>query len=75
MKFEPNANGAEFLDIYVNGLLYEGPMELTQYFIRNMRMTKNQDESIDVIIILGRRLLGRVTSQLTFNLTQKYLVE
>ena len=58
------ANLGEFVELQVGYLKYHGPVDLQQYFIRSRQMTKtyfnstNTDGSINVEIVLGRRLLG-----------------
>ena len=47
-----------FIELHDDGLEYLGPMDLTQYFIRTTNMIKDKDGSINVIVVLGRRLLG-----------------
>ena len=64
MILKADANLGEFVELQVGYLKYHGPVDLQQYFIRSRRMTKtnfnstNTDGSINVEIVLGRRLLG-----------------
>ena len=58
MKLMPDGNSGEFIELHDDGLEYLGPMDLTQYFIRTTNMIKDKDGSINVIVVLGRRLLG-----------------
>ena len=58
MKLMPDGNSGEFIELHDDGLEYLGPMDLTQYFIRTTNMVKDKDGSINVIVVLGRRLLG-----------------
>ena len=57
MIFKADANLGEFVELQVGYLKYHGAVDLQQYFIRSSRMT-NEDGSVNVEIILGRRLLG-----------------
>ena len=59
MVLEPDGNSGEFIELVDDGLKYLGPMDLTQYFIRSTEMTKAKDGTLIVIVVLGRRLLGR----------------
>ena len=58
MILSPDGNNGEFIDLQVNGLEYQGPMDLTQYFIRTTGISMLEDGSISVVVVLGRRLLG-----------------
>ena len=59
MKFQPDGNSGEFIDLVDDGLEYLGPRDLTQYFIRSTKMIRDMDiGSINVMVVLGRRLLG-----------------
>ena len=64
MNLKADANLGEFVDLQVGYLKYHGPIDLQQYFVRSSKMTKINQESIkeegsiDVEIVLGRRLLG-----------------
>ena len=59
MLINPDGNSGEFIELVDDGLQYLGPMDLTQYFIRSMTMDKiEEDGSVDVTLVLGRRLLG-----------------
>ena len=64
MNLKADANLGEFVDLQVGYLKYHGPIDLQQYFVRSRKMTKINQESlkeegsIDVEIVLGRRLLG-----------------
>ena len=64
MILKADANLGEFVELQVGYLKYHGPVDLQQYFIRSTQMTKsnfnstNTDGSINVEIVLGRRLLG-----------------
>ena len=60
MVLEPDGNSGEFIELVDDGLQYLGPMDLTQYFIRSTEMTKSNDGTLIVVVVLGRRLLGRV---------------
>ena len=54
-----DGNTGEFIELLDGGLEYLGPMDLTQYFIRSTKMIGDMDSgSINVIVVLGRRLLG-----------------
>ena len=58
MILSPDGNNGEFIDLQVDGLEYQGPMDLTQYFIRTTGISMSVDGSISVVVVLGRRLLG-----------------
>ena len=64
MIFKADANLGEFVELKVGYLKYHGPVDLQQYFIRSSRIMKsnsdstNEDGSVNVEIVLGRRLLG-----------------
>ena len=61
MEFRPEGNSDAYIKLLVGSLNYEGPQDLTQYFIRNQSMIfRVQDESIVVTVILGRRLVGNI---------------
>ena len=59
MILQPDGNTAEFIELVDDGLEYLGPRDLTQYFIRSTKMSKSQAGSIEVVVVLGRRLLGQ----------------
>ena len=59
MILEPDGNSGEFIEILDDGLEYLGPSDLTQYFIRTTGMSKTELGSIMVVVVLGRRLLGK----------------
>ena len=51
-----------YAELFPAGVVFTGPQELTQYFVKNYkmkRMKKRGKEGILVSITLGRRLLGR----------------
>ena len=59
MIFQPDGNSGEFIELVDDGLDYLGPRDLTQYFIRSTKMIRDTDTgSINVMVVLGRRLLG-----------------
>ena len=61
MLINPDGNSGEFINLIDDGLQYLGPMDLAQYFVRSMSMRRqDEDGSIIVELILGRRLLGEV---------------
>lgn len=61
MTLQPDGNSGEFIDLVDDGLEYLGPRDLTQYFIRSTKMIQDRDTgSINVMVVLGRRLLGQV---------------
>ena len=61
MLINPDGNSGEFINLIDDGLEYLGPMDLAQYFVRTMSMTRqHSDGSIDIELVLGRRLLGEV---------------
>ena len=59
MILEPDGNSGEFIEILDNGLEYLGPSDLTQYFIRTTGISRTDLGSIMVVVVLGRRLLGK----------------
>ena len=62
MIFMAYGSSGQFIELIENGLIYQGPMELTQYFIKLTEMIKDKsDGSIMIGIVLGRRLLGKTT--------------
>jgi len=59
MEFRAYGNSRINIEIVEDILLYSGPMELTQYFVRRSNMTSRlEDEAVVVTVTLGRRLLG-----------------
>ena len=58
MKFDPNGNSDEFIELIENGLEYNGPRDLTQYFIRSLEIEKTLRGTVITRVVLGRRLLG-----------------
>ena len=61
MEFRPEGNSDANIKLLVDSLTYGGPQDLTQYFIRNQSMIfRDNDESIVVTVILGRRLVGNM---------------
>lgn len=59
MIFEAYGSSGQFIELIENGLIYQGQMELTQYFIKLTEMIKDKsDGSIMINIVLGRRILG-----------------
>ena len=72
MYLKPDGNSGEFIDLQVGYLKYHGEKDLQQYFIRTTAMTKincatetehihsceDIEGSINVEVVLGRRLLG-----------------
>ena len=61
MILSPDGNSGEFIHLIKDGLEYLGPMDLATYYIKSMSMIK-VDESIDIQLVLGRRLLGVIFS-------------
>ena len=59
MILEPDGNSGEFIEILNDGLEYLGPSDLTQYFIRTTGMSRTEFGSLMVVVVLGRRLLGK----------------
>ena len=50
-----------YIDLLPGGVKFSGPMELTQYYVKTLRMDKNKifkKGAIVVYVTLGRRLLG-----------------
>ena len=62
MVLVPDGNSADFMELVDDGLEYLGPRDLVQYFIKSTKMVKKKDGSINVLIVLGRRLLGKAKS-------------
>ena len=60
MLFDSVGNSGEFVSLVPDDLKYLGPQDLTQYFIRGTNMSKTAAGSIEVELVLGRRLLGTV---------------
>ena len=54
----------DFITIESNGFSYLGPVELTQYFVRNTEVAthilQNSQQAVTCKITLGRRLLGTI---------------
>ena len=66
MIFTAYGSSGQFIELVENGLIYQGQMELTQYFIKLTEMIKDKsDGSIMIVIVLGRRLLGKTALTLT----------
>ena len=51
-------NSEEFVDVNVGAIEYSGPMDLTQYFVKSTSMIKTKNGTLDVTLVLGRRLFG-----------------
>ena len=64
MVLVPEGNSADFMELVDDGLEYLGPRDLVQYFIKSTKMIKKKDGSINVLIFLGRRLLGKQAEKL-----------
>ena len=61
MQFRPESNSDGNIELIVDKLIYSGPVELTQYFIKSTKMSSaKEDEEIIVHITLGRRLMGTI---------------
>ena len=63
-----------FTKIHPNAILYDGPMELTQYFVRSYKICPrivNERQGLAVVVILGRPLM---TSILTIFIPTAFLV-
>ena len=62
MTFAVTQDMNNFIRLVGNGHTYQGPVELTQYFVRNTQMfpelLKNEQQAIVLEATLGRRLLG-----------------
>ena len=70
MIFIAYGSSGQFIELIENGLIYQGQMELTQYFIKLTEMIKDKsDGSIMIVIVLGRRLMGKTALTLTQTLT------
>ena len=57
MILEADGN-SEFVDLNVGAIEYSGPMDLTQYFVKSTSMIKADNGTLDVVMVLGRRLFG-----------------
>ena len=60
MVLDSYGNSGEFVDLVAKELNYLGPKDLPKYFIRRTSMNKTKTGSVEVEIVLGRRLLGTV---------------
>ena len=70
MIFIAYGSSGQFIELIENGLIYQGQMELTQYFMKLTEMIKDKsDGSIMIVIVLGRRLMGKTALTLTQTLT------
>ena len=59
MEFRPEGNLDANIKLVVESLIYQGPTDLTQYFIKTRNMIfRETDESVVVVVTLGRRLIG-----------------
>lgn len=62
MVFRMEGDYGEFVDLKVGNFLYDGPIDLTVYFVREMSMKQitmsDNSKGIKIDILLGRRLLG-----------------
>ena len=50
-----------YVDLVTGGVKFSGPLELTQYYVKNFKMTKRNISgkgAVVVYVTLGRRLLG-----------------
>ena len=76
MIFMAYGSSGQFIELIENGLIYQGPMELTQYFIKLTEMIKDRsDGSIMIVIVLGRRLLGKTVSTLTQTSNKSFVLK
>lgn len=68
MYLKPDGNSGEFIELKIGYMNYHGPVDLQQYFIRTSGMTKvyegDYKGSVNVEIVLGRRLLGKISTKL-----------
>ena len=55
IKMNMKGNSGSFAEQVVENLNYLGPIDLTQYFVKNWDMTKNKDV-VQVEIMLGMNL-------------------
>ena len=62
MTFAVTQDMNNFITLEVKGHSYQGPVELTQYFVRDTQMflelLKDEQQAIVLEATLGRRLLG-----------------
>ena len=70
MIVKPNGNSGKFIKLVVEGLNYLGPEDLTQYFVRETKIYWKEDGTIHMIVVLGRRLLGNLSSNNLFTLSK-----
>ena len=76
MIFIAYGSSGQFIELIENGLIYQGQMELTQYFIKSTEMIKDKrDGSIMIVIVLGRRLLGKTVSTLTQTSSKSFVLK
>ena len=65
IKLVPAGNSGEFIDLVPGLLNYTGPLELTQYFIKNYTIENStcahtKEQGITVSIIFGRKILATI---------------
>ena len=63
LDFVLDATASVFVSLETDSLVYSGPVELTQYFVRQTVMTTyttGKRQGVRVILVLGRRLLSNV---------------
>ena len=58
MILEADGNSEEFVDLNVGTIEYSGPLDLTQYFVKSTSLIKTENGTLDIIVVLGRRLFG-----------------
>ena len=59
MILDTDGNSEEFINLNIGSLEYSGPMDLTQYFVKSTSMIKTENGTVDVVVVLGRRLFGK----------------
>ena len=63
LDFMLDATANTFVSLMPGSLNYSGPVELTQYFVRQSTMTAHtfdDREGVRVLVVLGRRLLSNI---------------
>ena len=58
MILEADGNSKEFVNLNVGTIEYSGPLDLTQYFVKSTSMIKTENGTLEIILVLGRRLFG-----------------
>ena len=59
MKFSMEGNSGIFVDLVSGWVKYDGPLDLSQYYIRGTHIDKS-DYTVSITVALGRRLLSTI---------------